>query len=297
MKTIKSILVYFLFFALPFSALYASEPILLKDACDKKMISLKIHGTKIDANLPYNKRYYGECISIEVKNLTGNLLNLKLETGRKLICDYDSIQNMMITKQLLFALNGKGTATYNAYAMCIEKNDHAPDNRSTFKIGGIADNYLIQLAQFIEKNNYQDIAGQNAVWVLTNKSDTSSIYSSDNAEKYNLKKFVSQFNITKADNKIVPVVEPKNTIFIERDEYNISGIIKWTMKTAGYASLFVYDEQGNPVTMIFDKRKFSEGEHFYDFKVVSCLMKKGEKYLVRVKIKDITEEELVCKAE
>ena len=296
MKTKQAVIFVLLSALLSFPSL-ASDPVSLKDAFDKKFISITISGTEFDLGTPLSKRYYGECISMKVVNLTNNILNLKIENGRKLICDYDSIQNMIITKQLSFALNGKETATYKTFAMCIEKENDAPDSRSTFQLGEMANGYLLQLTQLLEKNNYQDHAGQSAVWAITDHVDTIAIYSSDNSEKSILRKFIGKFQVATAEKKIVPVYDPSRTTYIEKNEYNISGKIDWTMKSGGFASLIVYDEQGNLVSTIFDKRKFDEGDQSYDFKVVSCLIKNGKKYLVRLKIKDVTQEEIICTAQ
>jgi len=296
MKTIQAIIFVLLTALLP-SASFATDPVSIKTASDNKLIKVDIHGTAFDLGTPASKRYYGECISIKVENLTSNILYLKLENGRKLISDYDSIQNMIITHHLEFTLNGKETATYKVFGMCIEKNDFAPDGKSTFKFGEIADGFLFQLTQLLEKNNYQDHAGQSAVWAITDHIDTTAIYSSDNSEKNILRKFIGTYQIATADKKIVPIYDPEKTTYIEKKEYSISGKIDWTMNSNTFASLLVYDEQGNLISTIFNNRKFEEGEQSYDFKVVSCLIQKEKKYLVRLKIKDITQEELICIAQ
>ena len=296
MKT-KRIIILVLFTALLSSGSFATTPVSLKDACEEKIIKVVINGNPFDLGSPLSKRYYGECISIQVENLTNNVLNLQIENGRILLSDFDSIQNMIITKQLVFALNGKESATYKAYAMCIEKANGAPDAKTTFQLGDMADGYLLQLTQMLEKNNYQDHAAQSSVWAITDHLDTMAIYSSDIIEKNMLRKFIGTYQKATADKRIVPIYDPEKTTYIERKEFNISGKIDWTMKGDGYASLIVYDEQGTQVTTIFEKRKFDEGNQSYDFKVVSCMIQKGKKYLVRLKIKELTQEELICIAQ
>jgi uncharacterized protein YozE (UPF0346 family) len=288
MKAIKFFYIYFFLSTLNFSAVIASDPIPLKDASNQKIVSINIHGIKTEIG-SYKNHHYGDCITVELKNLSYNNINLKLEAGRLLICDYDSIQNMMITKSLIFALKPKESATYNAYAMCVEKTDHSPDHNSTFKIGEMAKGYLLELAKLLEQNNYQDNAGQNAVWALTNNNDTANIYTSDKDECSSLRKFVSQ---TKGFNKNIT----DNTIYLENDDNYISGNIAWEMANKGNASLIVYDEKGKFVTTIFTDKKYEAGEQSCNFKVVSCLIEKNKKYFVKLKIWDTTKEELVCMA-
>lgn len=283
----------FLFFMIPI-VLHAGNTILLKDAESTKQVELIIRGISKDVGKLATGTHFGKCIEFEVKNLTNSFLEIKVELGRKLICDYDSIQNMMLTRDLIFVLNARECAKYRTYAMCIEQHDYSPNDKSTFHLGEMAETYLLELAKTLDKYNYQNSCGQSAVWTIINNSDTSSIYSSNPEERKFLRKYVSSLrgdNIKKIDNI------PEQTIFIESKEYNISGSIEWNMKKKGPTSLIVYDEQGNYITSIFIDRKFDIGEHTYNFQLVSCLLDPDTKYLVRLKVNDLTQKELVLNTE
>ncbi len=294
MKTLKFITVLLLLSALSSAVSLAKSTMSLKDASDKQLVSVKIHGTKSNAGTPTSSNHFGDCITVEVQNLTSDPLSLEIETGRKLTCHFDSIQNMMFTQYHLIALAGKQTTTYKAYAMCINEHKIGPDENSTYNIGDMAEGKLLQLALLIEKNKFQDNTGQNAVWVFTDNNDSTSIFSSNTKEFKALRAFVSSAKSKTTIKSITPVNKTDETVFIQRKEYKIAGVIQWNMKTQGYASLIVYDEQGNFITNIFDKRKFAAGDQSYDFNVVSCRIEPGQKYLVRLKIKDLTQEQLVC---
>jgi len=288
MKAIKLFLIIPLIAALSGTAAKANA-VSLKIACDNKLVKLNIHGTS---------QSHGECMQIEVTNLTNKALNLTLETGRKFICTSDTTsQNMMVTQELLISLNGKEKKTYTAYAFCIQKAHSTPDYDSYYKIGPMAEGYLLQLARLIEKYHYQDYAAQQALWRVIDKGDSAKLYlGTANIEEANaLKRFVT---LAKANRPIFteflfPGEDDKQN-FLTRTGYNISGEIRWEMENEGYASLAVYDEKGNHITDIFLKKEYEEGTQLCSFKVVSCLIEPDKKYIVRLKIEEQTIGELAC---
>jgi len=268
----------------------------VKSAYEKKLIKLEIKGAAKKEGETFISGHYGKCLEINITNLTNSPLNLTLETGRKLICDNDSTQDMLVTQSLIFVLNGKSSDNQKIYAMCIAKNKISPSGKSKFKIGNMAENYLLQLALLIEKYAYQDCAGQNAIWALIAKHDSSDIWCTDNyIERTALRRFVTYANAgnfiheSMLFNKaVVPI--------IEQSECYITGEIRWEMQTKGFVTLSVYDEKENFISDIFVQKEYNGGNRYCNFKVVSCLIKPYEKYIVRLKIKNETVKELACVA-
>ena len=289
MKTTIKILC-FLALLIPPSAF--SDPVYsLQAAVTSKLVSASIHGVGGDKS-DYFGRHYGKSIIIELKNLTSQNLDIEVETGRKLKCSADTIQNMMITHGHFFALAPYGSYSDTLYAMCIQEHNHGP-KYSYYKIDNMADNYLLELAKLIMNKDYQDASAQSAVWVLTDNASITGIYSLDTSEANTLRRFTAMATSQP--------FKPGNfgglyDNFIETPQYFITGTIKWKMENDGYASLYVYDDKGNYITTVFEKRLYDAGNRNCDFKVSSCLIKPNAKYLVRLKIKDYTTEELVCMA-
>lgn len=295
MKT-KDLFFFAFIFLLTFSYGEAQkgDPLLLKDAHSNKQVDMAIRGVSKDIGKLASGTHTGQCIEFEVKNLTGTSLEIKVEAGRKLICDFDSVQNMMITRELIFTLSPRESVKHKAYAMCIEQSDASPSGTSTFYMGDMASSHLLELAQTLDKYNYQNMVGQTAVWTVIGDKDTSNIWGSNAEQKKFLRKYISDLRSESTEEVFY---QQGPVIYLESEEYNISGSIRWDMKKKGPASLIVYDEQGNYVTSVFKERKFDAGNQTYDFKVVSCLFEPGTKYLVRLKIKDLTQEELVVYTE
>jgi hypothetical protein len=269
----------------------------LKTALKKKMVAVMIHGTRPGPKAMLSHKYYGQCLQVDVKNLTDSALTLSLETGRILDCDHDSIQNMMITRQLVFTLDGNKSGTYKAYAMCVQETKSSPDAHASYQIGDYADNNLLQFSKIIEKYNLQDNAGQNAVWVFTDNNDTTAIYGNNMAETKLLKKYINKYKYTSANKIVDPsdmMGEPK---IVSAKPPTITANMIWEMKKSGNATMQVFDEDNKLVVTVFEKQFFSRGEQTHYVTLSGNKIEKGKTYFIRLKIKGDTKEEMTAVAE
>lgn len=262
----------------------------LYEAIQKKMVKVGINGRGYTS--AEHTSNTGKCIKINIKNLTQNSLNLKLETGRKLHCIYDSIQDMMVARRELFALSPMEEEEYTIYAFCTQKRDQSPSISSKFTLEGLSEGYLYDLSLLIEDLKAFDNTGQQAVWVLTDKEKSKSIRGSNEQTVNKLKMFV-EYAIANPDYK-------RNNSYIydysypDKNEngYELKGEINWDMPYTGLVSLILYDNNNQKVKVLFDEYLFRSGFQTYDYKLQSPLMKKDELYWLRVegfgtKIKEI----------
>lgn len=278
MKTTKIILVIF---AILFSLnSIANEKISLSDAITKKYVTAKITG--VGYSNASVSAHYGECIKIELNNLSYSSFDITLETGRKLVPYVDSVQTMMITKEMMISLLPKGTKTVFAYAMCIEKTDMSPGPKRKFKVGEMAEGKLLQLAKLIEKYNYQDNLAQQAVWVITNNSSITNLTSSDTLKIKTLKGFLS---------------EQSSNNFKNTSGGTIQGKFTWNMEKLGTISIVVLNESGFEIGEILSNKKYDKGSQTCNFQYTGCLIEPNKVYKVRLKIQDYTVEELACTSE
>ncbi|HNW97905.1 MAG TPA: hypothetical protein PKK00_05790 [Bacteroidales bacterium] len=267
----------------------------LKTAIERNIIKISAHGAIPDSTKPYTSTgHIGECLEFNVTNLTSTPLKLIVENGRKFTSAEDDKQDLMITNQLIFVLNGRKSSTFRAYAMCISPYKGSPKPLTVFNISKMADGYLLQISGILEKYKFQDPTGQDAVWAIIKNVDSNAVYASNNFEGNILKKFV-QF--AKEGKKITDDMLLGNNLFgpiLNKPEYYITGRITWEMLKKDNATLCVYDEQGNYVTDIFVQEKYEAGKQSYSFKLTTCLIQPDKKYLVRLKVKNSTLEELAC---
>jgi len=126
-----------------------------KQAVQNGLISLNFQG-RAYSDLPDDASgYYGACLYMRVKNISGKTLSLRMDNGRILhLLDTDA-QDFIITKPLIMTLNPASEKTSNLYAMCTQMTHWSPGEEDTFNLGPMAGKDLPNLTAFIDQNNIQ----------------------------------------------------------------------------------------------------------------------------------------------
>ncbi len=150
---------------------FASDTVSIKNAIDKGMVSVlaKSLGGHSD-----------ECLEINIENLAGSDMVLRIEAGRGMISEDTTMQDILITKQYEFLLSKTEKAKLKIFGMCMRAHRGSPSKDNKFSVGKMADTLLVQLARFIDKFNYRNYTTQNAVWVLSDGNPLESIHSGSN---------------------------------------------------------------------------------------------------------------------
>lgn len=260
----------------------------LDAALKKKLVTAEIESYRYEST-----SYYGKCIRIKLRNTVSQSISIQLESGRRLNSDYDSIQDMLVTKSEMFALLPSQVKEYSIYAMCCEEHNSCPGANTTYKLGAMADASLVSLAQLIERLGAQDRAGQHAVWVLSDGADPENISSNNPAITKALREFV--INVAK-----VPKAAEREPGFIydysypqtDGTSFTIEGDFGWEMPAQAFVSLYIYDNNGNRLYVIFQDVAFSSGLQSYHYKVKSEALKSGNLYWIRMKQNSKTIKEL-----
>ena len=217
---------------------------------------------------------------MHIKNLTYGALSLSLENGRRLKCTYDSVQDMLVTKAEIFALGGQSEQDFKVYAMCSQKHDRCPSTTSIFSLSELANGYLLQLTQLIEKLNCFDRTGQSAVWVLTDGDDPANVTGSDSITVKALKTLlVKARSVAQRDEKFIYDYSFPQ---VKNGSFKIEGDFVWQMQYAGKVSLWIYDNNGNRISSIFLEKYYSHGTQTYHYSVQDPEFKPGEMYWLRL---------------
>jgi hypothetical protein len=252
----------------------------LFEAIQKKMVKVDIKGRGVTTE--NSSGHYGKCIFLKIKNLLAQPLDLNVETGRRLTCVYDSVQDMMVAKAEMFALGPNGSSDFTINAFCTQKHDRSPGESSVFRLDGMTEGYLHELALLIESLGCIDNTGQQAVWVLTDSISPGEITGKDAAKVKKLKDFVI-FAIANMKNQ-------KSTQFMydysfpdKTDKgFLLKGEINWDMPYSGLVSLTIYDNHNQKIKVIFDERLYRSGFQTFDYNLSNIAFKENELYWLRV---------------
>jgi hypothetical protein len=276
----------FLFLGGPLFA--ADNSYTLAEALQKKMATVTIVGNNDAVH-----SFYGQCIMMRIKNTSNQNLSLKLEPGRRLNCDYDSVQDMMVTQAEIFALLPSQSKEFFVYAMCCEKSNRSPGKSSSYSLGAMANSSLAGLAKLIDDLDAQDMSGQHAVWVLTDNADPEGIVSDNAAITKALKEFVitalkSQSGVVREPGFIYDYSYPENN----GKAFTIEGDFSWEMPYGSFVSLYLYDNNGNRMQVVFQDVAFTSGLKTYHYKITSDALQSGNLYWIRMKMNNKTLKEL-----
>ncbi|MEI6851985.1 MAG: hypothetical protein WCL06_04045 [Bacteroidota bacterium] len=252
----------------------------LFEAIQKKMVKVDIRGLGYSSENSHG--HYGKCITMNITNLVSQALQLNVETGRRLTCVYDSIQDMMVAKNEMFALGPNGSSDFTISAFCTQKHDRSPSETSHFTLDGMSEGYLHELSLLIESLGCFDNTGQNAVWVLTDSISPDQISGEDAAKVKKLKEFVVYAVSHMKEEKTVGFIYDYS--FPDKTEkgFTLKGEINWDMPYSGLVSLTIYDNHNQKVKVLFDERLYKSGFQTFDYNLADLKLKENELYWLRV---------------
>lgn len=147
----------------------------VQEAADSNFIKLKIqglYGFETYKNLDHSGAYFGECLALDIQNITDTVLVLTIPVGTYLICEDTSIQNMVVTKTAQIELTNYVNNKYKLFAMCGEIHDGVPQKGNYYTIDGFAEEEVVRLARVIEERKAQNHEGQIAMWAVANNVDS-----------------------------------------------------------------------------------------------------------------------------
>lgn len=239
--------------------LIAGEKISVETAAKKGLIKLVIKG---------KGGYTGNVIAMNVKNLTNQNLELKVEPGRRLDSKVNSEQDVLVVKKEEIFLAANQEKNINVYGMCCQAHNSSPKKDSEFLVGKMGDSLLIKLASFIDSNKYYaSDASQDAVWAISDNYSIAGISGADDKETSALRNYVS---------KITGRPIPKyNLTYCDASSSNLRGhvsrvdaVFNYTLTEAGRVAVNIYDSNGNLVQVIQAEMPNNKGEYvlYYVFR-------------------------------
>jgi|GEM_PF-2957034 len=188
-----------------FQSLLAGQQISIEEAQSNNWINYKITGINKAHITNSGNNNYGQCIRLEILNQSNQNLVLNLENGRNLNSQNVNIQDMVVTKRVAIHLAPGQKKRYRVYAMSAQKFKVAPNENNQFRVGEMVDGKLQKITTFVELKNFQNLCGQQGVWVISNNQAVSSI-SSGSADMRN--QMVSFASNVVSNNGVSPVSKP-----------------------------------------------------------------------------------------
>ena len=219
----------------------------------------------------------GKSLSVKIKNHTANFISLMIPSGSRFKSEAAEYQDLIVTKAELIAIQGLGEEIVLLNSFCCEANDRSPSNDLSYTYLGRTDSSLSKLCRFINKNNFEEQAVQNAIWVLSNNHPINNIYSADKNSETQLTEFLCKM---KGIQKPWYRVEYKNSDSIAFSEapLNIHAEFNFLLTTNGMVTMILQDASGKNVVVLMKEQPFNKGEYDFGFKLKASAMPKGKYY-------------------
>ncbi|MEQ9188522.1 MAG: hypothetical protein RLP15_12365 [Cryomorphaceae bacterium] len=145
----------------------------LDDLIEKGIVQLNFSG---------NGGHTEDCITLRASNLGSEFLTTRIEPGRTLIAADAHEQNIVVTQELILAMQPNQVLERQVYGFCYQSLDAGPAFGSEFTLGAVDQGTLAKVADFL--NRHRDIPSatqQEAIWVVSDCHPLSSIHSYDEA--------------------------------------------------------------------------------------------------------------------
>lgn len=214
----------------------------LQKAVDKKLVDVKITG---------KGGFQGYCLNMALKNLTKDSLIILVEAGRRLNSLNDKEQDILIVKEQIITLKMYELKNADLKGYCCQATNGSPSKGSKFEVNKLADSNLVYLARYLNANEFDKNAEQEAVWSLSNNRSAANITAPDDSLLQGLREKIAMI-------KGEPI--PWYRIHSRKIVYSngVIGIVNLTLRgdlsysndSENYATLSVVNEKGFPVCEI-----------------------------------------------
>lgn len=250
----KIYLLLILAIALVSNAFAKKDTVSIEKAYNSKLIKLDIKG---------KGGYSGPCIAMQIKSENNDSMVVFIEAGRRLDSKDSTQQDILIVKDLFVSLFPRQQKNVDVIGYCCQARNHAPQEKSIFFVGSLAEKKLYDLGRYINKVKLNSGVIQSAVWCISDNHEISSVTDDGSEEVTNLRRFL-------ADMKGIKM--PWYNIFYKKDKTLLfSGIPeKVTGKIEYYISDFsqvianIRDEKGIIVKSFPIGNKVERGSHVFN---------------------------------
>lgn len=233
----------------------------------------------------------GECIQIRVSNLLKETLNFNIEPGYEFISNDSTLQDILIVDAKKFTLPPAATRVANLIGYCCRLSRSSPGVNAGFQWGGKKRPALVQMADFLVKNNLKSSpVAQSAVWAVSDGQPISSLWDESQAD---LSKKLIEFAASLTKQQVpwyrakFTAITPGPQVFqTPMEMLNIHADWEFKIAKDDLITFAVFDKTGAKVREFYTDKAFAGGRYVYTFSFETNKLPKG-KYTFRMTGKSI----------
>ncbi len=213
-----------------------------------------------------------------VQNAIGKPYKLKIPLGLMIHSVEENIQDQIILEEVIADLGPRANIEVNTFGACTQQQNYSPMKGEKYKVGGMASEVLINLAELVDAHEAQDKVGQAAVWVITNDFDIRNVHHAEAIDaSWEVAKFITEHRMIeerKRNNSPDPVPTPEEVLAntptkeemknwwpasVERVVFSVRKDIIYHAPRPAIVTLGIYDSLGNQIKEFYKDRSIQAG--------------------------------------
>lgn len=255
MKDVFVLLILFIF--LGYKNPESTKIISLQEAVDQELIELDIKGN-IDSP------HYYKPIELKVKSVSDFSFILNVKNGQRFLTQDSSVQDMIVVKSELIALEPGSEKSLDLNAMCTQRQNRGPAQNERYVLGPMAEKHLLQVSQKVQALETYNTIGQYAIWTISNNIGLDEIAGFNEVEAEALQKFVSEITGRKIPEKdttdyLTNYNRPSLAVRTLGGKFEY-GLVKTSAVTIG-----LFNEQNIIARELLNKPVAPRGDHVLNF--------------------------------
>ena len=239
-----------------------TQPVLEVETLDiQKALSLEKIDLKIIGNT--ESTHYYKPLLIELKNTANHALEIKIANGQLFKSADPEAQDIITTQEEIIALKALESVKIPLYGMCVQEYNAAPDATTVYELGTKAKGNLATLAMRIQKEKAFGVAGQQAVWALTDGRPMSEITSMDLEQTTAARDMV--MDLVAADTVTVvgeTIRRPRNNGRIKR---SMEGNFNYRISQKSDVHIALFNQDNIVLDELFYKAAVAPGSHSFEY--------------------------------
>jgi hypothetical protein len=224
----------------------------------------------------------GECLKLKLESKSRKKLDIRIPAGQVFEAGDSSLQNLMVSKEEVFALEPGRNQISRLFGFCVEAHDGSPGEGSFFSLGKMVEGNLLKLAKHLSENNlHQHPSAQYAVWAVSDADRLEGIGDPG------LTKFVADLLGKPMPEYHIQYQQPPQDRLLPgqpanwREAMSMHGLFYYTLDNDQKVDFGLYNEQGELVLTLFKDRVQKRGYHKFRFEFEIKGLPKG-KYFARM---------------
>ncbi|MBN1950535.1 MAG: hypothetical protein JW801_04985 [Bacteroidales bacterium] len=230
----------------------SSQSIEFRDALNRKLITADLEGNS-------NSPHFLEPLQARITNVSSSSLQLHIRPGYIFECQDTTVQDLIITEDVMITLKQGESVDRVLKSMCIEQHNSAPGNGAVFKFSKIAGGSLLKLAEYINEKKYHNSMAQSAIWCLTDGSPVSYITGFDRKIAQDLREFTCA---------LLGIPVPEWDEYDYKTNYNstnysieIKGTMTFDLMKPTHIIIGLFNEEGILVRELYNINKLAQGSY------------------------------------